>query len=53
MPLSRTTFANMRSIFDFSGENAKVANWLAERNGFELSVPIVRRGLYARNGMWD
>jgi len=28
----------MRSIFDFSEENAEVADWLAERGGFEPSV---------------
>jgi hypothetical protein len=29
--------ANMRSIFDFSAENAKIADWLAERSRFEVS----------------
>jgi hypothetical protein len=28
----------MRGIFDFPAENAKVADWLAEQIGFELSV---------------
>jgi hypothetical protein len=27
----------MRSIFDFPAENAKIADWLAERSRFELS----------------
>jgi hypothetical protein len=27
-------------IFNFSTENAKIEDWLAERNGFELSVPV-------------
>jgi hypothetical protein len=27
----------MRSILDFSEENAEVADWLAERSQFELS----------------
>ena len=33
--------ANTRSIFDFSAENAKVADCLAERDEFEPSVPLV------------
>jgi hypothetical protein len=28
----------MRTIFDFSAENAKIADWLAEQNEFELAV---------------
>jgi len=27
-------------FFDFSAENAKIADCLAERDGFELSVPV-------------
>jgi hypothetical protein len=34
---------NTRSIFDFSAENAKITDWLAERTGFELAVPLVSR----------
>jgi len=28
----------MRSIFDFPAENVKIADWLAERRGFEPPV---------------
>jgi len=40
VPLNRTNFANRRTIFEFSAENAKSADWLAERSGFELPVPL-------------
>jgi hypothetical protein len=30
----------MRGIFDFSAENAKTEDCLAEGSGFELSVPL-------------
>lgn len=30
MPLNRTNFANRRTIFEFSAENAKSADWLAD-----------------------
>ena len=29
----------MRTIFEFSADNAKIADWLAERGGFEPPVP--------------
>ena len=41
MPLNRTNFANRRSIFEFSAENVKSADWLAERDGFEPSRPFI------------
>jgi hypothetical protein len=31
----------MRTIFEFSPENAKIVDWLAERGEFELPVPIL------------
>jgi hypothetical protein len=31
----------MRSIFDFSVENAKIENWLAERGEFELTGDLI------------
>jgi hypothetical protein len=37
---ARDNSANMRSIFDFSAENAKIADCLAERGGFEPPVPL-------------
>ena len=40
MPLNRTNFANRRTIFEFSAENAKSADWLAERRGFEPAKPF-------------
>ncbi len=39
-PLNRTNFANMRTIFEFSAENAKSADWLAEGSEFEPPVPL-------------
>jgi len=33
--------ANVRTIFEFSAENAKIADWLAERVGFELTGDFV------------
>jgi hypothetical protein len=33
----------MRSIFDFPGENAKIADCLAERGGFEPPRPFRTR----------
>ena len=38
MPLNRTNFANMRSIFDFFGENAEIADCVAEQGGLETPV---------------
>ncbi len=35
VPLSRTNSATMRAIFEFSAENAKTGDCLAERGGFE------------------
>jgi hypothetical protein len=32
--------ANMRTIFKFSAENAKIADWVAEREGFEPPEPL-------------
>jgi len=33
----------MRTVFDFSAENAKIADCLAERSEFELAVPILEQ----------
>ncbi len=33
----------MRSIFDSSSENAKIADWVAEGDEFELPVPVLER----------
>jgi len=45
----RTKAAEEPSIFDFSAESAKIADWLAERSGFELSymdpAPVASRSL--------
>jgi hypothetical protein len=30
----------MRPIFDFSAENAKIVDWLAEKGGFEPPRPF-------------
>jgi len=38
VPLNRTNFANMRSIFDFFGENAEIADCVAEQGGLETPV---------------
>jgi hypothetical protein len=48
VPLSRTNFANMHSIFDFSAENAKIEDCLAEQGGFE--PPVSRENLSAGKG---
>jgi len=32
----------MRTIFEFSAENAKIEDWVAERVEFELSADFVR-----------
>src|ERR1019366_9161299 len=51
--LSRTTCANMRSIFYLFAENAEIADWLAERGGFE--PPVSREVFPKENGRecWD
>ena len=41
VPSGRRKCTNMRTIFDFSTESAEIADWLAERDEFEFSVPIV------------
>ena len=38
-PLRSSKYANVPAIFEFSAENAKIADWLAERGGFEPPVP--------------
>jgi len=38
----------MRGIFHFSGENAKIEDWLAEQGGFE--PPVSREGFPKENG---
>jgi hypothetical protein len=43
VPISREKCANVRGIFDFSAENAKIADWLAEQSEFELAVPILEQ----------
>jgi len=35
--LAKRICANVRAVFEFSGENAKIADCLAERSHFELS----------------
>jgi len=37
VPLGRTKAADMPSIFDFSAESAKIEDWIAEQDEFELS----------------
>jgi len=37
VPLDPTKAAEVPSIFDFSPENAKIADWLAEGVEFELA----------------
>jgi hypothetical protein len=39
--MGRRKCANMRSIFDFSAENAEIADCLAEQDEFELPVPVL------------
>jgi hypothetical protein len=39
VPSARRKCANLPSIFDFSAERAEIADWLAERGGFEPPVP--------------
>jgi hypothetical protein len=41
VPSNRTNFANLLSIFDFAAENAKITDWLAERDEFELAGDLV------------
>ena len=48
MPLNRTNFANVRSIFEVSAESGEIADCLAERGRFEPPVP--RRLLWAELG---
>jgi hypothetical protein len=32
----------MRTIFELPGENAKIADWVAEKTEFELPVPVLK-----------
>jgi hypothetical protein len=42
VPLSRPKAAEVPRIFDFSAEKAKIADWLAERGGFETHETLLR-----------
>jgi Asparagine synthase len=41
----RRKHAELRTIFELAAENAKIADWLAEGVGFELSGDFVKRSV--------